>query len=389
MQESKQGSCVRSTPCVAFVLLVGLLSCVAACRQAESPTGGSRQGDGVAVEVAIVKVDTLRETVRGIGTLLAAETVEIAPEVEGFVRKIAFEEGCAVKKGQLLFSIDDRKLQARLAAARAAFQTAKVRMEDARRRLTRVQRLMGDKVADQDELDEADTDFRAAEADIERTRAEVGLAEMRLNDARLVAPFEGMISQRNVDVGDYVNVGDHLATLYRVSQMEIALSLPERFMGRVRLGQEVAVEVAAYPGRQFGAEIHFVSPHVNEATRDILVKAAIEDPDGSLKPGAYAAAVVTLALREQCPVIPEESLVATRQGYMVFVAEEQVARSRQVLVGLRSAGTAEILDGLVPGEQVVRTGHMSLSDGTKVRIIPGENNGHEPEQHGTAGASGN
>ncbi len=382
-------------PYVVVVLLAVVLGGVAACRQAQSQTGGSRRSDGVAVEVAAVKVDTLRETVRGIGTLVASETVEIAPEVEGFIRKIDFEEGGAVKEGQLLFSIDDRKLRARLAAAKAAFQMAKVRTEDAQRRLKRVQLLMGDKVADQDELDEADTDFRAAKADVERTRAEVELAGIRLDDTRLVAPFDGMISQRSADVGDYVKVGDHLATLYRVSQMEIALSLPERYMGRVRIGQEVAVEVVAYPDRQFSAKVRFVSPHVSEATRNILVKAAIEDPDGSLKPGAFAAAVVTLGLREQCPVIVEESLVATREGYLVFVVTEQVARSRRVLVGLRSAGTVEILDGLMPGEQVVRTGHMSLSDGTKVHIVRAENivrdenNGRKPEQGEAAGANGN
>ena len=164
--------------------------------------------------------------------------------------------------------------------------------------------------------------------------------------------------------------------------MEIAFTLPERFMGRVRSRQELAVRVSAYPDRRFEGEVYFVSPQVDESTRDFLVKATVKNAEGLLKPGAFGTAVVTLDVRERRLVIPEEALVATRTGYLVFVVEDQTARRRDVQIGLRQAGVVEIREGLEPGERVVRTGHMNLSDGTRVQFIEGNDELTERE-HGS------
>jgi len=340
---------------LASVMVIGMAVTfcgLAGCDRTASQNPGSAQNEGVPVEVAHVRAKTLRETIRGIGTLRAAETVEIKPEIDGFIRDIPFEEGGEVLEGQLLFSIDDRKLTHQLTASKAALEAARVRLADAKRRLDRMQELLERGSADQDELDETETESRAAAAEVSRMEAEVELDEARLDDASLMAPFDGIISERSVDVGDYVKAGDHLATLYRVSRMEIAFTVPERFMGRVQCQQNVMVRVSAYPDRQFDGEVYFVSPQVDESTRDFLVKAA-----------------VTLDVREGQPVIPEEALVATREGYMIFVVEDQAAKSRDVRIGLREMGWVEIREGLELGEQVVRLGQMNLSDGTRIRVV--------------------
>ncbi len=357
---------------LASVMVIGMAVTfcgLAGCDRTASQNPGSAQNEGVPVEVAHVRAKTLRETIRGIGTLRAAETVEIKPEIDGFIRDIPFEEGGEVLEGQLLFSIDDRKLTHQLTASKAALEAARVRLADAKRRLDRMQELLERGSADQDELDETETESRAAAAEVSRMEAEVELDEARLDDASLMAPFDGIISERSVDVGDYVKAGDHLATLYRVSRMEIAFTVPERFMGRVQCQQNVMVRVSAYPDRQFDGEVYFVSPQVDESTRDFLVKAAVNNPEGLLKPGAFGTAVVTLDVREGQPVIPEEALVATREGYMIFVVEDQAAKSRDVRIGLREMGWVEIREGLELGEQVVRLGQMNLSDGTRIRVV--------------------
>ena len=362
-------------------LLLGLMT----CDRGDAPSSNSRSasaGKGVPVEVALVRAETLRETVRGIGTLRAAETVEIKPEIDGIISDIHFHEGGEVQEEQLLFSIDDRKLKHQLAARRATLEMARIRLADAQRRFNRMRELVERNVADRDEFDQAETDFRAATAEVGRMKAEVELVQARLDDTRLCAPFDGTISERRVDAGDYVRAGDHLATVYRISQMEIAFTLPERFMGRVRSRQELAVRVSAYPDRRFEGEVYFVSPQVDESTRDFLVKATVKNPEGLLKPGAFGTAVVTLDVRERRLVIPEEALVATRMGYLVFVVEDQTARRRDVQIGLRQAGVVEIREWLEPGERVVRTGHMNLSDGTRVRLIEGNDELTERE-HGS------
>ncbi len=359
----------RSYDISAAVSLTSVLLVLVGCGKESSESPRGPKDERVPVEVAEVRLDTLRETVRGIGTLRAAETVEIKPEVNGIIREIGFEEGGRVKKAQVLFAIDDEKLKHHLRARKAALEAARARLADAQRQFNRLRKLMKRSVATQDEFDKAQADFRAATADVERAEAEVELSKEQLDDTHIRAPFEGVISERSVDVGDYVNVGEHLATLYRVSQMEIAFTLPERFMGRVQGGQTVSVAVSAFPDRRFEGKVYFVSPHVDEVTRDFLVKAKVKNPEGLLKPGAFGTAEVTLKVREKRPVIPEESLVATRQGYIVFVVEDETAKRREVRIGLRETGTVEAREGLKAGERVVRAGQMNVSDGTPVRVV--------------------
>jgi membrane fusion protein (multidrug efflux system) len=357
--------------CASAVLVSALACGLTGCEQAESAGPTSDQAQRVPVRVAEVRLATMEETVRGIGTLRAAETVEIKPETDGLIAAIHVEEGARVERKQLLVSIDDQKLRHELAAGRAALKAARVRLADAERLFRRMQDLVERGAANQDELDDTETAYLAAQAEFARQEAQVDLIQARLDDTRLVAPFAGIISERTVDVGDFVKAGDYLATLYRISQMEIAFTLPERFIGRVQPGQTVAVSVAAYADRAFAGKVYFVSPQVDESTRDFLVKATLENPEGLLKPGTFGSASVTVAVHEQRPVIPEEALVATREGYIAFAVEEQVARRREVTIGLREAGVVEVRAGLEAGETVVRAGQMSLSDGTPVRITEG------------------
>jgi membrane fusion protein (multidrug efflux system) len=345
---------------------------VTGCDDPEAGGSDVAEEKKVPVRVAAVELQTMRETVRGIGTLRAAETVEIKPEIDGFIREIHFTEGGSVNKDELLISIDDRKLKHELEATRAALQMAQVRLADAQRRLKRMQDLVTQAAADQDELDRIETEFLAAKAEVERMQAETELVQARLDDTQLRAPFSGVISERSVDVGDYLQTGSHLATLHRVSQMEIAFSLPERFMGRTKVNQPVAVSVGAFPGRVFAGQVYFVSPQIDETTRDFLVKATVENTEGLLKPGAFGTAVVTIDERIGVCVVPEKALVATREGYIIFVVDGQTARRREVQVGLRESGTVEIRSGLEPGELVVTEGQLSVSDGTVVKLLQGE-----------------
>ncbi len=323
----------------------------------------------VRVRVAEVREQTLMETVRGIGTLRALQTVELRPEIPGRVTRIAFEEGGQVERGALLFELDTRKLTQELEARRAALEAAEARQHNAERELARVERLFEQQVATEDVRDQAATDLRAARAEVNRLRSEVNLARERLADARIHAPFDGSIAEALVDEGDYVQAGALLTTLYRTDQLEIDFTLPERHMGRIEPGQPVELAVTAYPDRTFSATTTFVSPSVSERSRDILVKARFDNPNALLKPGTFATALLTVG-RRQALVIPEEALVPTRQGYIVFVVgEDGRAETRRVSIGLRNPGLVQITDGVRRGERVVRTGHLRLAEGSPVEIV--------------------
>jgi membrane fusion protein (multidrug efflux system) len=148
------------------------------------------------------------------------------------------------------------------------------------------------------------------------------------------------------------------------------------------VGQTVELTVPAHPDRVFDGEVATVSPSIMEATRSFTVKARLGNQELELKPGGFGRAVLVLEKRTGKPLVPEESLVPLRGGYIVFVVEDGVAHRREVEVGLRELGRAEIVEGLEPGEKIVRLGHMRLSDGTPVEPM-------KPEDQGTTGSRGN
>lgn len=333
--------------------------------------GEEAASEAPAPRVAVTEVERrdLRETVRGIGTLEAHETVEIRPEVAGTVTEIGFEEGGRVEAEQLLYALDASKLEREQRARRAGLAGARAELSRAERSFERVKALFERDAASRDRYDEAQLALESARAEVERTQAELELVGERLEDTRIRAPFAGLVSESQVDPGDYAAVGDALATLYRVEPIRVAFWLHEGALARVEVGQPVDLEVGAFPEARFPGTVRFVSPVVDPSTRDFLVRAEIANPDGRLRPGVFGTAVVTVEERSDRPVVPEEALVSTREGYAVFVVEDGTAEHRPVQIGLREPGIAEVREGVEAGERVVRSGHMQLSDGDSVRVV--------------------
>lgn len=357
--------CLR--PVCAATMLSTLLLAAVGCGGAESdaqPDGADRPP--ARVDTVLVSARDIRETVSSTGTLRSVETVELRSEVAGPVRSIHFAEGERVQKGQLLVSIERVKIEDQLDAATAARAAQEARAELARATHRRVHTLYERGSASQEELDEAASDSEEAEAMLGQLDAEISLLEEQLADTEVRAPVDGRISLRLVDTGDLVQVGTPLATLYTLDPLEVVAQVPDRILDRVHLGQEVRARVSAFPDRVFTGTITFISPAVDEGSRMFPVKAEIANTDEVLKPGSFAAVAITLELREGRPMIPEECLVSTRQGYIVYVVVDGTARRRNVEIGLREPGIVEILSGLEVGETVVRAGQMTLSDGDPV-----------------------
>jgi len=337
----------------------------------EQDMDASRERPPVAVQIAPVVGMTLAETVRGVGTLRPIQRVEIRPEAAGRIKAVHFQEGGFVSRNKLLFEIEEQRQVQRLASSRAVLDQAKTRLDNLRRNYERIKTLYEQNLVSRDEYDRVRTELDSASSEVTRLEAQVDLAREDLGDTLIRAPFSGFISGRLVDPGAFVSLGQVLAVVYQTDSLEISFMLPERYSAEVQLGQEVMVEVSAYPGKRFRGEVNFVSPSVDESTRNFEVKAFIDNPENRLRPGSFASAVLVLGYREAALVIPERSLVATRDGYLVFVAdsEKEQVESRRVSIGARRPGMVEIVDGLAPGENVVVTGHMNLSHGFRISVV--------------------
>lgn len=349
-----------------IVLCCALLIVVYGCGKEQ---GSKQTQQAVSVRIQKARAGTLRETVQGIGSLKAVKTVEIKPEIAGIIVEVGFQEGEAVQRGTILYRIDDSTLRQELKAAKAAKEAAKSQVTNAEWRFERMEELRREDVAAPEEYKELRDRLKQSQAERERAAAEVELITERLEDTRLTAPMAGAIGQSRVDVGDFVDVGQRLATLYSRSPLESEVTLPERTLGRVEEGQSVTIRTDAYPDRAFSGRVIFVSPSVRAATRDLAVKAEIPNEAGLLKPGQFVAMNVTLERREDAVIIPEESLVQTRKGYVAYVVEEDEARRRNVRIGLRQAGIVEIREGIEVGDKVVTQGQMRLRDGARVKTI--------------------
>jgi membrane fusion protein (multidrug efflux system) len=346
--------------------MVVLFSCT---EETKTKQTGSPQE--TVVETVAVYSEMFQETVEGIGTLEALKTIEIRPEINGIVVGIHFEDSAEVRKGTLLFTLDDKKLQKELRSRQAALKAAQARLELARRSVARRRDLVAEDLVSAEDYNEAQTEVREAEAEVDRLEADIALIRERLYDTTIYAPFEGRISESLVDEGDYVEAGNTLATLYGWG-LEIGFSVPERYAGRIKPGQLVELTVRSAPDRTFEGRVSYVSPAVRPSTRDFIVKATAPNVEHRLKPGLFGRATVIVEEHKDRPTIPEEALIPSREGYRVFVVENGTARQRDVNVGFRRPGEVEISEGLSIGEEVIRTGHMKVSDGDRVRTVEKE-----------------
>lgn len=331
------------------------------------PAPATAADDCIPVKTAVVDSRDLRLTVGGIGTLEAVRQVMIRPEINGLLESVHFEEGNTVEKGELLYSIDDNKIKAELDAKQAALEESLANLDNARRIYQRRERLFKQDLGTEAERDEAQARYKALSAQVERIKAEIEGTREALADTRIKAPFAGLIGERHVDPGEWVSAGTGLSPLVQIDRLKIAFTVPEKYAGRIETGQQITARAPAAPEKEFDGTVYFVSPVIREDTRSFLIKAHIDNPEKTLLPGGFASVNLVLEVLRERPVIPEQALIPTRDGYMVFVVDEDgKARGQTVSIGLRKLGSVEITEGLSAGETVIRAGHISVKEGDPV-----------------------
>jgi len=327
------------------------------------------------VEVVRVEPRPLRDVVPFSGQLEAEHSVLVKPETEGVVESVEFAEGQRVEEGAVLFRLRDDEQEARLREAQANLALAREVHQ-------RTQQLRSRDITSRAQADRA-------EAELSVAKARVDLARVELERMRVRAPFDGVLGVRMVDPGDRVTEDDALVRIDATERLQLLFAIPEAGSAQARPGIPVEATVAAHPGEAFPGEIFFVSPTVDPATRRLLLKAWIPNPEGRLRPGMFVNVDVEVASKESALVVPESALVHDRRGAFVWrVNEEEQAERAPVQVGLRKAGQVEIELGLQPGDRVVSAGTHKVSEGRPVRVAPaptGQARGGEarPDGEGT------
>jgi len=300
--------------------------------------------------------------VTSVGSVQAVQGTEVSAEADGVVRSIEFEAGSIVDAGQVLVRLDDEVEQSQLRSAEAAAELARLTFE-------RAERLIARNVISRADFEQAEATFKQAKAQVDNVRAIIAKKVVR-------APFAGRVGIRRVSVGDYLSKGTPIVSLQSVDPVYVEFSVPQRRLGELREGLNVAATADAHPGAEFWGEITGLEAHVDEATRNVRVQATFANGHGALRPGMFVTVDVVLGEAKPVHVIPATAVVHARDGDSVFVIEAAdaseggslVVRQRPVKLGERRGDFVALEEGPRLGDSVVATGVFKLREGMPVVI---------------------
>ncbi len=314
--------------------------------------GRAGQGPTPAVDGFVVISKNLREDIVASGSLLAAEQVDIYPEISARITQLNIQEGQPVTKGALLVKLFDADLRAQL-------QKLQAQADNARRTEERNKQLLARGGISQQEYDIVTTNLRSSLADIELVRANLQRTEIR-------APFSGVIGLRNVSSGAVVSPSTLIARLQQISSLKLDFSIPEKYGQAVRTGSAISflVDGANKPSQ---GEVYAIEPGVEEQTRNLRIRARVNNTTARFRPGTFARVTLTIQ-NERSLVVPTQAVIPQTRTNQVVVVKNGKAQFRDVKTGLRTAGTIQILSGVQAGDTVATTGLLFLKADSPVKI---------------------
>jgi len=317
-----------------------------------------------AVSSAEVREENWAPVLSAIGSVSAVQGAIIAAELGGVVSDIKFENGGVAKKGDVIMKLDASQEEALLRSAEAEAELARTDLE-------RAQGLAAQKVVSKAELDAAESKFRRLTAIVDQMRSNI-------RKKTLVAPFDGHVGIRQVNVGQMINPGQQVVALTSLDPVYVDFALPQQHLAQLSQGLEVRVRSDAVPDRVFPGKLTAVNSMVDIATRNVSVQATLDNPDHLLRPGMFAKAEVVLPEKSPALVIPGSAVSYAPFGDSVFVIEKkkdektgketQVIRQQFVRIGEARGDFVSVKEGLKAGETVVGTGVFKLRNGMAVTI---------------------
>ena len=321
------------------------------------------------VAVASIAVQTLTVGTRAVprtltltGSLTANQESDVAANATGVVLKAAVERGSVVTQGQVLVQLDLRTAQLQRAEANANLETAKQQQQLAKQECERAKGLLARGAVTQQEFDRTSSQCATTIAGTEGAMARARLAEKTLGDAAIRAPFAGLIGERFVNAGEYVQAQTKVVHLLELDPLRLELTVAEQDIGAIQQGQAVQFNVATFPDRKFEGMIRYVGPAVRAQTRDLVVEAVVPNKAKELRPGMFATAQVRVG-EQTLPVIPRRALRSDEVTDRVFVFTNGHLEERIVEHGDALGDDVAITNGLKSGEQIVAQPTPEMSDG--------------------------
>jgi membrane fusion protein, multidrug efflux system len=309
----------------------------------------------VTVNAVTVKKMTSDRSIELIGTLSALKEITITAETQGKIESINFEAGQQKAKGEVIAIIDNKLKQ--LSVKNAAINASKLKND-----FDRIENLFKGGTASQQQLDDIRFSY-------ENAMIQLNQAEKQLADATLVSPFSGIITQKTIELGSYVNVGSPIAVILDISKFKVKLNVSETNVYCLKVGDKAIITTDVYPGVSFDGRISFVSSQ-GDGTHNYPVEVIMNNSKQyPMKAGTFVTVNISISDPQMRLNIPRKALQGSTKDASVYVIENGKAMLKKIVIGVESNDFLEVVSGIFEGDNVVTVGQINLSDGKSVTLV--------------------
>ena len=316
--------------------------------------------------VSTIKADISewQPEMRAVGTLRAVRGADLSAQVSGIVSEVHFESGSEVAEGALLVKLMDADDVAKLNALKATAALAKITYD------RDTQQFKSQTISKQ-ALDTDEQNLRNAEAQVAQQQALVNYKSIK-------APFAGQLGIRQVDIGQYLSSGTPVVTLQALDPIYFDFSVPQQALDVLKTGQTVALETDTYPGQTFTGTISAISPKIDPATRNVQVRASLQNADRKLLPGMYASVNIHYGEAQPYVTLPQTAVAYNPYGTMVYIVDHQgadkdskqpaIVHQKFITTGDTRGDQVAIMTGVSDGDEVVTAGQNKLNNGSTIIV---------------------
>jgi RND family efflux transporter MFP subunit len=375
------------TPVFIVAVLTAIFAIVGIIRRQNASVVLAKYTDSIAAPTVSVERPVLQQSAQEIvlpGNMQAFTLAPIYARTTGYVKAWYHDIGSHVSKGELLAVIETPELDQQLAQAKADLATAQSNAALAKTTAGRYADLIGNNAVSQQDTDNATTQLQSTSTQVNSATANVRRLEELQSFERIVAPFDGVITTRNIDLGQLITATGSTTTagagtitssreifdLSAIDTLRVFVNVPQIYAPDAKNGVIATLTLPQYPGRKFEGKLVRTSSAVDPATRTLLAEVDVKNPSGELLPGSYTEVHLHTSSTAPALIVPVSALILEPDGlYVATVDGNSIAHLIHVSAGRDLGTTVEILTGLQQGQGVIANPPDSLTDGEKVRVV--------------------
>ncbi len=355
----------RVTVAIISLLLLPVVVMNTGCTKNEAKVAEERVMN---VKVWTAENKSFRPYVETIGTLKANEEVIVSSEVDGIVKNLRVNEGSPVSRGTVLAEISETDYRHEVSRDDAVLRQAEASLANAKLEYERKAALYKEELVTKQQFDDISARLAVAHGDLDRAKANLALAKEKLTKTKIYSPLQGVVREKRVTAGDYVRNGSQLLWIVQSDPIKLSFTVPEKDVGKLKIGQDVMFRVDSYPDSEFKGRLNTIYPSLEEKTRTLQVEALVPNRDSKLKPGLFAKVTLYTGQAREVVVVPITAILYEDSRVKVFIAEGDRAKERPVKIGSKYGEYLEIVEGLQKGESVVVVGQNNLAEGAKINV---------------------